>query len=101
MVKKPSEREEEYFARLEFERLKKIEEEKQAMLDGEERERLKELHYMRCPKCGMNLVEIDYRGIKVDKCSECDGIWLDAGELESISELEESVVGKFFNAFRR
>jgi len=28
-------------------------------------------------KCGMNLVEIDYKSIKVDRCSSCEGIWLD------------------------
>ena len=50
---KPTGKEEEYFARIEFERLRKIEEEKQAKLKKEERERLKELHYMKCPKCGM------------------------------------------------
>jgi len=44
------------------------------MLAEEEKKRLKELHYMRCPKCDMELIEIDYKGIKVDKCSECEGI---------------------------
>ena len=32
----------------------------------------------------MQLVEIDYRGIKIDKCTACDGIWLDAGKLETL-----------------
>ena len=30
-------------------------------------------------------IEIDYKGIKVDKCSACEGVWLDAGELEAVS----------------
>ncbi|MBI5183324.1 MAG: zf-TFIIB domain-containing protein [Nitrospinae bacterium] len=97
---KPSEKEEEYFVRMEYERKRKIEEEKQKRLAEEEKKRLKELHYMRCPKCGMELIEIDYKGIKVDKCSGCEGIWLDAGELEAVSRLEKSGFDKLFNLFR-
>jgi hypothetical protein len=98
---KPSEKEEEYFARTEFERKKKIEEEKHKRLAQEEKKKLKELHYMRCPKCGMELIEIDYKGIKIDKCSECEGLWLDAGELEDISKLEKSGLDKFFGVFKK
>jgi len=41
---------------------------------------------MRCPKCGLELIEIDYKGSKFDKYSECEGVWLDAGELEGIAK---------------
>lgn len=98
---KPSEKEEEYFARMEFERKKKAEEEKHKKLAEEEWRRLKDLHYMQCPKCGMELIEIDYRGIKIDRCSECEGVWLDAGELESISKLEKARLDRFFSIFKR
>jgi len=86
---------------MEFEKKKKAEEEKHKKLKTEEKESLKELHYMRCPKCGMELIEIDYRDIKVDKCSECDGIWLDAGELEAASKLEKTGLDKLFSVFRK
>ena len=56
---------------------------------------------MKCPKCGMELIEIDYKGTKVDKCSECEGIWLDAGELEAISKIEKKVLDKWFNVFKK
>jgi len=56
---------------------------------------------MRCPKCGMELIEIDYKGIKIDKCSECEGIWLDAGELEAVSKLEKTVLDKLFSVFKK
>lgn len=101
MPLKPSEQEEEYFARTEFERLKKIEQEKHANLAEEEKQRLKRLHYMRCPKCGMELIEIKYKGILVDKCSECEGIWLDAGELETVSKLEKGGLDKLFSVFKK
>ena len=101
MPVKPSEKEEEYFARMEFERRKKIEEEKRIKMEAEEKEKLKELHYMHCPKCGMNLIEIDYKNIKIDKCSSCQGIWLDAGELESVSNLEKPKLDKLFGVFKK
>jgi hypothetical protein len=99
MTRKPSESEEEYFARIEFERRKKIEREKQQKLAEAEKKRLRELHYLKCPKCGMDLIEIDYKTIKVDKCSGCDGVWLDAGELESVAKMETSVSGRIFGLF--
>ncbi|MBS3908649.1 MAG: zf-TFIIB domain-containing protein [Actinobacteria bacterium] len=101
MSKQSRGREDEYIARLEFERLKKVDEEKQKGLAEEERNRLKELHYMCCPKCGMHLIEIDYKDIKIDKCSECEGIWMDAGELEAVSRLDKTVVDKFFGVFKK
>jgi hypothetical protein len=101
MVWKPSEKEEEHFARLEFERKKKLEEERHKKLAEEEKKRLKELHYMKCPKCGMELIEIDYKGVKVDKCSECEGVWLDAGELEAISKFEKTSLDKLFSVFKK
>ena len=100
MIEKPAV-EEEYFARMEYERRKKVEEERQNKLAVEEKKRLRELHFLRCPKCGMQLLEIDYKGIKVDKCSECEGIWLDAGELEAVSKLEKGGLDKLFSVFQR
>ncbi len=99
MPQKPTEKEEEYIARMEYERLKKIEEEMHKKLAEDEKKKLKELHFMRCPKCGMDLIAVDYKGIEVDKCSECEGIWLDAGELEAVSKLEKSGLDKLFSVF--
>ncbi len=101
MTFKPSDKEEEYFARLNLGSRKKIEEEKLKHVAEEEKRQLKELHYMRCPKCGMELSEIDYKSIRVDKCFGCDGIWLDAGELESVAKLEKGALDKLFGVFKK
>ncbi|MBW2216453.1 MAG: zf-TFIIB domain-containing protein [Deltaproteobacteria bacterium] len=98
---KPSNQEEEYIARMEFEKKQKLEEEKHKNIKENEKKRLEELHYMRCPKCGMELIEIDYKNIKIDKCSECEGIWFDAGELETIIQLEKSGLDKLFSVFKK
>ncbi len=101
MPEKPSEKEEEHFARVEFERKKKAEEERQRQLRDAEKNQLKELHHMRCPKCGMQLIEIAYRDLKIDKCSSCHGVWLDAGELEAVSKFEEGHFERFFSVFKK
>jgi len=49
----------------------------------------------------MELIALDYKGIEVDKCAECEGIWLDAGELETVSRLEKSGIDKLFSVFKR
>ncbi len=101
MSGKPSEKEEEYFKRMEFERLKKIEEEKHAHLVEDEKKQLRDLHFRHCPKCGMSLIETGFRGVKVDKCSACEGIWLDAGEINQILSKEEGFLTHFFHAFKK
>ena len=98
---KPSEREEEYFAREMFEKKQKVEQEKQQKLAEAERQKAKELHHMKCPKCGMGLVEIDYKSLKVDKCSSCEGVWLDSGELAQIIKLEKGALDKLFSVFSK
>ena len=51
---------------------------------AEEGQRLKELHFMKCPKCGHGMKEEDLDGVKVDRCGFCEGIYLDPGELEQV-----------------
>jgi Pyruvate/2-oxoacid:ferredoxin oxidoreductase delta subunit len=40
--------------------------------------------WMKCPECGVDLIERDYKNIKVDKCSACEGVWLDTGEMATL-----------------
>ena len=101
MPVKPSDREEEYYARKEFEDKQKREEVKQIDMEIAEKQKLKELHFMNCPKCGMKLIEVNYKNIEVDKCSGCNGIWLDAGELEAVAKLNQSVLNKWFDTFKK
>jgi hypothetical protein len=100
MMEKPSSNEEEYFAKLELERRRKMAEERQAALKVEEREKERALHHMKCPKCGMQLEEIAYGDVKVDKCFGCEGIWLDKGEIDVIRKKEAGFVGNLLNVFR-
>ncbi|MGV3507853.1 MAG: zf-TFIIB domain-containing protein [Sphingobacteriaceae bacterium] len=41
---------------------------------------------MKCPNCQATLLLADKKGVEIDYCPECRGIWLDRGELEKIME---------------
>lgn len=97
---KPSAKEDEYIARMEYERQKQLAEEQHEKLQEQEKADLKELHYMRCPKCGMELIEIEYHEILIDKCSECEGVWLDDGEIDVIAKMEKGGLDKLFSVFK-
>ena len=98
---KPSANERDYFARQEAQRSRQVADERQAKLLEEERERQKSLHFMQCPKCGMQLEEIAVGDVRVDKCSGCEGIWLDKGELEVSRKGEGGFVEKLLSVFRQ
>jgi hypothetical protein len=100
MPVKPSSPEEEYFARQEAELRRKAAEQQRASMQEAERNRARELHYMKCPKCGMQLEEIGFGGVKVDKCFNCEGMWLDKGELETLQTKEPGFVGRLLNTFK-
>ncbi len=100
-LEKPCKNEDEYFARQELERRKKWAQEQAAKMANEQKEQLKQLHWMKCPKCGMDLEEIEVHGVKVDQCASCGGVFLDAGEMEQIEKHEQSgVMGRVFSMFR-
>lgn len=81
---KPSNQEEEYFAREEIEKKRRLALKQAEALASREREDLKRLHYMKCPKCGMDLHALKQGKIEIDTCFNCKGTWLDAGELDQL-----------------
>lgn len=36
---------------------------------------------MKCPNCQTDLNRLDFKGIALDHCEQCDGLWFDKGEL--------------------
>ncbi len=96
---KPSDKEEEYFARQQVELKRKLAEEARRRLEAEQRERARQLHYMKCPKCGMDLQEIGFSDVRVDKCFSCGGLWLDEGELDRILDKEAGFLRRLRGLF--
>ncbi len=41
---------------------------------------------MDCPVCKKSMLVLELQQIEIDYCQNCDGIWLDAGELELLLE---------------
>jgi len=80
----PSEKEEQFFKEQEFKLRLQIAAEEQRMTAEAEKQRLKDLHWMRCPKCGQALTTEKYGTVDVDVCAGCKGLWLDAHELDTI-----------------
>lgn len=42
---------------------------------------------MRCPICDVSMKEVERRGVVIDICPDCKGIWLDRGELENLLDV--------------
>ena len=82
----PSTPEEEYFAKIEYEKRRDLAAKHRASLAEDARRKLKDDHWMHCPKCGQDLITVALHAVEVDKCPSCDGMWLDAGELGQLVE---------------
>ena len=39
-----------------------------------------------CPACRKPMIAMELEGIEIDHCLDCGGTWLDAGEIEAITE---------------
>lgn len=100
-TKKPSHEEEEFFAKEEATRLHNLAMERARRMQVAEREQLKQLHWMHCPKCGFELQTIRFKGLAVDKCFHCNGTWLDAGELEALAGREMDFFHRIAAVFKR
>lgn len=101
MTTKPSTMEEEHFARTEFETRKKLAQAIAARMEAEEAASLQKLHFMHCPKDGSELLETLLRGVKVDICSKCGGMWLDSGELDALADADQTgLFSRVRNVFR-
>jgi len=66
-----------------------------------ERERLRAEHFMKCPKCGHDMKEESLDGVAVDRCTFCEGIYFDAGELDQVLLKKEEDRRGFFRRLIR
>ena len=103
MTDKPSQNEDEYFARQSAELMQKRRRElESARVDAERR-----THLMKCPKDGYDLTTAVFHAVTVETCPHCGGMWLDAGEVEALAAHEDRpgvlgrVVSDVFATFRK
>lgn len=78
----PSRNEDEYFVKQDAELLKQM----RAKLDAERAKAERTQARMKCPRCAAELQEKQYHHAVVDVCPKCNGMWLDAGEIEIIGK---------------
>jgi len=91
---KPINSEDEYIWVQEVrQRMARLEKEQQAESEAEKR-RLKQAHWMHCPKCGQRLSAEKCGSVEIDVCPSCKGVWLDKGELGTL--IESGDQGSFF-----
>ncbi len=98
---KPSQGEDEYFVREDAEKKRRLALQSKKEKATAELKQLKELHWMHCPKCGMDLHEVRYRGVDVDVCFSCNGVFLEQGDLEHLEKVESrGVMSAILNWFK-
>jgi uncharacterized protein len=91
---KPTRGEDEYFVKQDADLIK----EQRARLDAERARAERRSHFMKCPKCGADLAEVEFHHMKIDRCAECEGIWLDKGEMEMLEHVDQSAVRGFIRS---
>ncbi len=101
---KPSQTEEDYFAKEEAEKKRKLAQKVHKDMAADEARKLKELHQGHCPGCGQQMHEVKLRGVPVDVCFACNGIFLQHTEIEAfqrqINEGRRGVVAAILTWFR-
>lgn len=96
----PSQPEDEYFVKEDAEKLRRMALQVKRETAAAELKRLKDLHYMHCPKCGLGMNVVRYGPVDVDVCFACNGIFLDQGELEQLQTVRHPVMSAILNWFK-
>ncbi|MDB4916890.1 MAG: hypothetical protein JWM95_4534 [Gemmatimonadetes bacterium] len=94
----PSRNEDEYFARMDAELRKSLRE----RADADRSARIA-ADRNKCPRDGTALVARESNHVTIDECPQCEGIWLDKGELEILaagSAQHTGFVGSLLNIFK-
>lgn len=87
----PHRNEDEYFHRQDAELIQAM----RTRLDAERTAAERRAHYMKCPKCGDDLAETAIGQVRIDVCGACQGMWLDAGELDLVRKVRDGAIGAF------
>jgi uncharacterized protein len=99
---KPSNFEDEYFARENAERLRKLHYEEQRRLQQSDKENLRKLHQGRCSNCGALMVPEQAGDVRILHCPACGGAFLDQAAWEYMHAHAEpsTVMGAVLNWFK-
>ena len=83
--------EDEWFARNERELLKGFKRERERRqaeleqhLQAEEAQKRKQLHWMKCPNCGSDMMDHKIEDLALMKCTVCEGIFMNRAAFEDL-----------------
>lgn len=92
--------ENDYFRRKEQEALARLREQSErARTRGASDGEVQTAAALRCPRDGGEMVAVMMDGVQIDRCPACGGLWLDAGELEQLTDRDQRQ--GFFHRMRR
>ncbi len=93
--------EDEFFKQQDQDQLKKL----RAKLDKERAEQEKksrqQAHFMKCPKCGGQMHEFNFKVVMADKCDDCGYTGFDKGELELVAGSDKNVMKGILGFFKK
>lgn len=86
--------EEDYFRKKEREAIEKM----RAKMASQQEATPAVAPVLNCPKCDGTLKELTFEGVVIDQCENCQGVWLDAGELEQLRKKEGGWLGRLWSS---
>lgn len=99
--------EEEYIAREEADREREYALDQRQIAAGlaekahaEAQERAKQAHVRRCPECATPLHGEALRGVQVDRCRTCGGVWTGRGQLDRLTRTRSGFLHGLAGLFR-
>ncbi len=93
--------EDEFFKQQDAERIKKLREKLDKERAAKEAAQRKAAHWMKCPKCGGQMHEFNFKVVVADKCGDCGYIGFDAGELELVAGSDQNVMKGIMRFFKK
>jgi ribosomal protein L37AE/L43A len=98
-MKKGKDLESDYFIRENLASAHKNRVERDRIQLKEHDEKLKLLHFMKCPKCGHDLTVKRMSYIDVEQCTSCGALVLDADKVEKFIAEEKSILKSLIDLF--
>jgi hypothetical protein len=99
-MKKGKNFETDYFLREETATKQRLQEKNRRLHKKAQDEELKALHFMKCPRCGHDLVTKRLSYIDIDQCSSCGVLVLKPDDIDRFIAEEKSVLKTFIDFFK-
>lgn len=89
-----------YFIKEDMENRHRISEENKRKQKSEKEAALKNLHFMKCPKCGHDLITKRISYIDIDQCENCGTLVLAPKDVDKFLAEEKSILKSLVDFFK-